>query len=1033
MIITKTCLKRPIAASVLTLAVLVLGFFAYSRLETDYLPKVTYPMIKIHIWWRGATPEEIEKNIGEPVERVMSTVDNLDYLESSSIEGMYTLLVHFEYGVNVEEAYQDVITSMGRVNRQLPKGMDPPVIIKSDPSQLPIMQVTVFSKKRDLVWLRDWCENWLQDQINLVPGTAGVEIVGGLKREIRIHLDPVRMRSYDISLESLKNALADGNREMFAGRVTVESKEIIARTMGEFQTLDEIRNVVVGKKGNKLVYLKNIAEVKDSHEEARVYTRFNGRNCVKLNILKQSSANTVKVAESVKKQLDKLRNFIPKDIQFGVVENQGDYVKAAVNSVQNSLIMAAILVILVTYCFLGSWRQILVLTVALPLTLIGNFIFMWLAGFSLNIFSLGGLVVAMGVVLDNSIVAVEIISRLKAAGHKSFSLEGIKQITSPMIAATLSFLALVFPFLLVPGLTTLLFKELVLVIAGVVVISLFIAWTITPLLMDFLFRHQNKDASSLSFVDRLNEFIGIKYKWALEWILKKKYFVITFFVLFIFFCLSLNVGSEFLPRLDDGRIMVKLKMPAGTSVERVDGILKKIEKQLKNDDVIKSIFTLSGGKVWGLYTYEIANEGEIDIQLVKKSDRNISTDKFIRKIMKSVKKAAVPGAKLPVKHMKIKGIKKIGEQEVEVKIKGAKISDIYSFAKKVASKLKQIDSLSGVNISMDMSKPEYRIYIDRAKAAYYGVSVKAVAETLQSLVHGIVPTRLRDGAEYYDIRIKLPETEIKSKQDIENLLVEGKNGKMFFVRDIAKVQRSVGPIEIVRENQAKMIIVRADAKGVSVGKAVKLAENAVKSTEKPPGVFYEMGGQAQMMREMKKTTFLVLIFAVFFAFVVLAVQFESLKLPFLILLSLPPVLAGMFIGLKIAGLALGATVAIGALVVVSATVNDGVLLLSFAEELQKNQALSRLHAISEAAKIRLRPRLMTTFSTIAGFVPLALNWGEGGDLLQPMAIAAISGLAVEVFVTLFLLPCMYLTFANKKDKIIIKNSINQNRGNLQRG
>lgn len=1016
MIITRTCLKRPIAASVLTLAVLVIGCFAYSRLEVDYLPKIVYPMIKIHIWWRGATPEEIEKNIAEPIERVMSTIDNLDYLESSSIEGMYTLLVNFEYGVNVEDAYQDVTAAMGRVGRQLPPGMEPPVVIKADPSQLPVMEVTVFSDKRDLVWLRDWCENWLQDQINMVPGTAGVEIVGGLRREIRIHVDPVRVRAYDINIDALKNALANENREMFAGRVTVDAKEIIARTMGEFETLDEIRNIVVGKKDKKIVYLKDIAEVLDFHEEPRVLTRFNDKTCVKLNILKQSAANTVRVAADVRERLGAIREFIPEDIQFGVVEDQGVYVSNAVASVQDSLILAAMLVIMVTYCFLGSWRQILVLIVALPLTMIANFIFMWLAGFSLNVFSLGGLVVAMGVVLDNSTVAVENISRLKAAGHRFHTLEGIKQVTSPMVAATLSFLALVFPFLLVPGITTLLFKELIMAIAGIVVISLLVAWTVTPLMMDFLLRGAG-GASAPSLADRANDFISARYRSALEWMLKFKYAVIFCFTLFIAFCLTLNVGTEFLPRLDDGRIVVKLKMPAGTSVARVDEILKNVEMELKGDPTIESAFTLSGGKVWGLYTYEIANEGEVDIQLVPKRDRGVSTDGAIALIMEKVKKAMAPGAKMPVMQMKVKGIKQQGEQEVEVKIKGADLKEIFSFAQKVAAKLNQINELSGVNISMDMTKPEYRIHIDRAKAAYLGVPVKAVAERLQSLVHGIVPTRLRDGAEYYDIRIKVPETKIKSKQDIENLLIESNDGKKFFVKEIADVRRSVGPIEIVRESQANMIVVRADTKGVSVGQAAELAENAVSAIEKPPGVFYEMGGQAQMMMDMKKSAFLVLVFAIFFAFVVLAVQFESLKLPCLALLSLLPVLAGMLIGLKIMGLAIGATVAIGALIAISATVNDGVLLLSFAEELRKKQSYSRTKAVSEAAATRLRPRLMTTFSTIAGFIPLALNWGEGGDMLQPMAVAAISGLAVEVIVTLFFMPCAYCVFGRDLNKI----------------
>jgi multidrug efflux pump subunit AcrB len=288
-----------------------------------------------------------------------------------------------------------------------------------------------------------------------------------------------------------------------------------------------------------------------------------------------------------------------------------------------------------------------------------------------------------------------------------------------------------------------------------------------------------------------------------------------------------------------------------------------------------------------------------------------------------------------------------------------------------------------------------------------------VAETLQALVHGIVPTRLRDGSEYYDIRVMVPEEKIKSKADLEGLVLENRQGKKFFVRDIAEVRRAVGPVEIARDNQAKMVVVRADAHGVSVGEAVRRADEAVGKMNRPPGVFYEMGGQAQMMREMNRTVLLVIVFAVFFAFVALAVQFESLKLPFLVLLSLPPVLAGMLWGLKFTGLALGATVAIGALIVISATINDGVLLLSFAEELRLKEKLSAFSAVLEAAAIRLRPRLMTTFSTIAGFTPLALNWGEGGDLLQPMAVAAISGLLFEIFVTLFLLPCLYCIFSRK--------------------
>ena len=1017
--ITAATLRRPIAAGVLALSVFVVGLFSLTRLDVDYLPEIIYPMIKIHIWWRGATPEEIDKNIADPMERVLATVDNLDYLESSSIEGMYTLLVNFQYGVDVEEAYQDVITAMGRVGRELPPDMDPPVIIKADPSQLPVMEVTVSSKQRNLVWLRDWCDNWLQDRIVTVQGSAGVEVVGGLKREIRVHLDPDRLRAFKLSPARIAKVLYEENREMFAGRVTVANREIIARTMGEFESLDEMRNVVVARSGQSLVYLKDVATVEDSHEEARVITRFNGQSCVKLSILKQAEANTVEVARRVKERLEELRSQIPEDIQFGVVENQGDYVMAAINSVRDSAIVAAILVIAVTFVFLGQWRQIVVMVLALPLTLVANFLLMWAAGFSLNVLSLGGLVVAMGVVLDNSVVAVENITRLRREGEEQYALRGLEQVGTPLLAATLSFLALVLPFLMVPGLITLLFKELVMVVAGVVVISLLMAWTITPLLTDRLLRGARPgSARGLGrFIEVLNDAVTAAYGWVLRPLLRLRWLVALAAVAALVAGVELarRTGSEFLPNLDDGRVMVKVKMPAGTALAVVDRLLAQVEERIAGDPAIESYFTLAGGKVWGLYTYEIAQEGEVDIQLVPKAKRTVTTDAFVAKLRPLVGAIPAPGGMIAAMHMKIKGIRQIGEQEVEVEVNGPDILSVFAFAQRAAAELRGVEGLTGVNISMDMSKPEYRVYVDRARASALGIPVREVAETLRSLVHGSVATQYREGAEYYGIRVMVPESRIAGKGDLEQLVLENGDGERFYLRDVAEVRRAVGPVEIVRENQAKQVVVRADSAGISVGEATRRAQGAVAALEAPPGVYFEMGGQAQMMADMIRTAYMVLGFAVFFAFVVLAVQFESLRLPLLILACIPFCLIGMVCALYVTGLAIGATVAIGVLIVVSAISNDGTLLLDFAEELRREQRLPAFDAILRASKTRMRPRIMTTVSTIAGFVPLALNLGEGGDLLQPMAVGAIGGLVFEIAVALFLMPCLYLIAARRNE------------------
>jgi hydrophobe/amphiphile efflux-1 (HAE1) family protein len=1009
--LTAATLKRPVAVTVLTIAILVTGLFSLTRLEVDYLPEVTYPMIKIHIWWQGATPEEIETEIAEPIEEVIATVDNLDYLESSSIEGMYTLLVNFEYGVDVEVAYQDVITAMGRVSRRLPKTMDPPVIIKADPSQLPVMQVAVSSRRHDLVWLREWADNWLSDRLITVPGTAGVEIVGGLEREIRVHLDPQRMAAFGLSPARVAEALSSGNRQIFAGRVTVENREIIARTMGEFESIAEIENLVVatGDNGGK-VYVKDVAEVVDSHEDMRVNTRFNGKPAIKLNVLKQAAANTVTVAGAVQNRMEELTASIPGGVQIGYVENQDDYVLGAIHSVENSAILAAILVIVVVYLFLGRWRQVAVMMVALPVTLLANFFIMKTAGFSINLFSLGGLVVALGVILDNSVVVLENITRLKAEGRENYALEATTDVSSAISAATFTFLAIFLPFLFVPGLAAMLFKELVLVVAGIVIISLLVALTLTPLLTGYLL--QNEKAARGSKVaqgfDAVLSALIRGYTALLEKCLRVRWVIIgAAVVLFAagLFLASLT-GSEFLPKVDDGRIMVKLKMPSGTAVEKVDRILKQVEEKLEGMPEIKSTFTLAGGKVWGLYTYEIANEGEVDIQLVPRTEREISTREFITRIKPVVAKIPTPGGKLMVQQMKVKGIRKVGEQEVEVKIQGAEIEPIFDFASEAAAQLRGVSGIGNVNVSMDMTKPEYRVHIDRARASEFGVSVDQVADMLQTLVQGRVATQYRDGMEYYNIRIVVPEKRLTSKADIEGLVVAGKNGSSIYLRDLADVRRASGPVEIVRENLAKQVIVRADSAGVSVGEAVSRAKQAMEQLNPPVGVSWEMGGQAQMMAENTQAMGMILGFALLFAYVALAIQFESFILPVLIMANVPLTLTGSFLALFLTGTPVGVTVLIGLVVMMGGITSQGVVLLTLAEQYRAAGSPAE-EAIRKAAPIRVRPILMTQLTTVLGLLPLALNLGEGGDMLVPMAIAVIGGLLYSLLLTLFFLPATY--------------------------
>ncbi|MCM8815588.1 MAG: efflux RND transporter permease subunit [Candidatus Omnitrophica bacterium] len=1024
--LTSFAVQRRLAAGAILFGLLILGIYGLINIPVDFLPDITYPMVKVHIWWRGATPEEIDRNVADPIERQMMTVDNLDYLESSSIEGMYTLLVNFKYGVNIDVAYQDALAAMQRAARQLPSDIDPPIVVKADPSQLPVVQLTVRSDRWDLVKLRTWTENWLQDRLLTIPGVAGTEVVGGLKREIRIKLDPDILNKHGLTVPGILRILKQENIEQFGGRVTVGPREIIARTTGEFTSLEDIKNVAVAHKGLSRITLKDIAVVEDSHEEVRVITRLNGQPSVKLSVLKQANANTVEVAKAVSQKLKEMKPILPAGIELGTVENQADYIQSALNGVRNAALEAAFLVLLIIYLFLGSWRQVLILIIALPVILVINFGVMKAAGFSLNIFSLGGLVIAIGILLSNSIVVIENITRwihmvrTKTEHNIQNNLNEIiinatTEVGVPVLAATLAFLALFTPFLMVPGLISLLFKELVLTITSIVVISLLIAITITPMISSLLLRnvlHSHKTSKFEQFFQR----VSVSYETLLKKVIKRRYLVIASFtgLLLVSVFLFKQLGSEFLPQMDDGRIMVKVKLPTGTAVSETNRILAEIEKAIGDDRNIESIFTLAGGKVWGLYTYEIANEGELNIQLVPRSKRNISTKEYIEYLRPIVGKIPVPGGNAMVMQMKLKGIRKIGEADIEVKIKGEDIPILFNAAKKVAGLMNEIPELTNVYVSLDMTKPEYQTIIDREKASVVGVSVNDISDTMRSLITGAVATKYREKDEYYNIRVIVPEDKLVSKQNVEDLPIATRAGSNIRIRDVAKVIKATGPVEIIREDQIKEVIVRADAAGVSVGQALGKLKKIMAKEQWPEGYEISFGGQAQMMGEMIRTVLLIMVFAVIFSFIILTVQFNTAMYPALILGSVPFCLAGSIILMLIAGLPLGGTVIIGILVIIAAMVNDGVLLINFSEEIRKGKHIPPEESITQAARIRLRPMVMTTVAALIGFIPLALALEEGGDMLQPMAVAAIGGLGLEIFVVLFLVPCLYTIIYTKK-------------------
>jgi hydrophobe/amphiphile efflux-1 (HAE1) family protein len=1019
-------IRRPATIIILMIAIVVVGVLGYLQLATNLLPDITYPMVKVYVTWRGATPEEIEDNIATIIERKVATVDNLDYMETQCTEGLYALQVNFTYNADRDIAYQDVLSKLGQVRKNLPKDAEEPLVFKADPSQLPVMDLLITSDQMDLTKLRTYVENELQDQFTSIEGTAGTEITGGLEREIRVHIDPIKLQGYGLSVDKVAQRLKDENLELLGGRVTSSRRDYIVRTVGEFTNVNEIGNLIISKGKNEgLVLLKDVADVKDAYAVQRLKTKLNQREGVKLSVFKQTGANTIEVSDLVAKKLKELKSVIPPSIKMDIIYDQAEYIRAAVAGVRDAALIAALLVVLITAFFLTGWKRVLIVSLTLPVTLLGTFFFMQLLNFSINIFTLGGLVVAITVLLDNCIVVLENITRIQEEEPEEIHpvQKGATQVSGAVLTATLTFIALFLPFLLVPGLVSLLFRELIITIAITITLSLIVALTLTPTLTSLFFREGKPVHVKKGIVSKLADgiiwLITKPYKPILRWVLKLRW-VIMLITLGLFFIgtIFLNkIGSEFLPKADDGLITIKIKMPTGSSMEETHKVISQIENFVKDQPYIDKYSSLSGGKVWGLVTYEIANEGEVDIQLVSPTKRPKTTDEYVEWLTPLVQQnIKFPGLKMKVFHTKLKGIKQTGDFDIEVEViapRSEPIENIYENATRVSGLLKQVNGLTGIDVSIDITKPEYQVFVDRTKAIDQGLSVNQVANTIKSSIDGNVPTQFKEKGYYYPIRIVVDETDIKSISDVENLSVYPNNGSKIRLNTIAKVEQRSGPLEIDRKDQNRVIKATANVQGRTVGEATADVQKLLSTFTLPADYKINFGGQSQMLSENFNTMIIILLIAMFFAYVVLVINFEDFIKPFIILIRVPLSLIGVSYALYLTNQPIGVTVMIGFIILAGIEINQGVILITFIDQLRE-QGMNLIDAIQKAAVVRLRPILMTDTVGIIGLLPLALSIGEGTELLKPMAIAVIGGLVFGLLLVFLFLPALYYIFEKRK-------------------
>ncbi|HJR63058.1 MAG TPA: efflux RND transporter permease subunit [Gemmatimonadaceae bacterium] len=1026
-------IERPIGTLTLTSVVLVLGALFVSRLPLDLLPRIVYPQVRVGVSNPGVEPGVLEETVAKPLEAALATTENLTRMETEIQEGRVSVELDFEYGTNIDFALQDASTNLDRARSQLPEEADPPTISKSDPSQIAVYEVAFSSTSRDLISLRTWVEDRLRPQLLTVNGVASVDISGGLVREVQVVLDQERLQSYGITVSEVITALRAANLDVAAGRIGSAEHELVGKTIGKFRSVDDVRAVLLDVGGGRRVPLSEVATVADTHQERRLWARLDGVPAVKVSIRKQPDANTVAVADGVDAKLRMLAesNFVPRDLQFSVIQNQAGFIRNSINAVRNAALYGALLAMAAVLLFLGSLRKMMIIGLTIPLAILATFVLMGLGDLTLNIMSLGGLALGVGILLDNSIVMLENIYRKRDEGMSDpveAAHAGAAEVTSAVVASTTTNLAAVLPFLLISGLSALIFRELILTISFAILASLPVALTLVPMLSAQLskvrFSSGLSRARPILAFDSLVDRARHRYRRAAAVTLRHRLVVLVAAIAALggSYMLTRGLGNEFLPQVDDGGVGVSVWLPPGSTPDQTNAVTLELERMVADMPYVEHVFSTAGGFLFGGSTANRAGRGSLDVRLVAASERDMSADEWVRTLQEKVDARGFAGARVFVRPPRIRGLRTSRSgTDIDVVIMGDDLAELQRISEQVALRLRGVPGLENMEPSVEEASPVLAVRLDRERAGFLGLSVQEVGQTLRTALDGTVATRYTEGNREYDVRVMLPRERFSSPEDLGmvGLFPGGAGRAPIYLRDVADVTTTLGPTEIERENQNRILSVSADVitEVAPVGEVSDSVRGRLATMELPDGYSVMLGGEDQAIRENNRQLFLVAGLAVFLVFVVLAIQYESLINPFVILLAIPLSLVGVGLALWVTGTPLSAPVLLGVILLAGIVVNNSILLVEYIEQYRREAGATMEDAVIDAGAVRLRPILMTTLTTLFGTLPLSLGLGEGSELMQPLAISVVGGVTVSTMLTLFVVPGAYVTIHRVGDRL----------------
>jgi HAE1 family hydrophobic/amphiphilic exporter-1 len=1021
--------KRPITTIMIFVALIVMGIYSLNKLPIDFYPDIDFPAISVITTYAGASAADIETNVTRTIEDNLNSVGNLKNISSTSRDNMSIVVCEFEWGTNLDEASNEMRDALSFAEQFLPEEVDKPALFKFSSSSMPVLFYGVTAEE-SFPAIAKILDEKIVNPLNRIDGVGSVGLMGAPGREIQVDIDARKMESYNLTVEMIAGVLNSENLNLPAGNIEMGLMDYPLRIKGEFPSSDVLDDIVLASFNGQTVYLKDVAVIRDTLRDISLDERLNGKTGMRIIIQKQSGANTVKVCQDIQALMPELKKSLPEDVEIITFFDSSQFIVDSINNLSSTLMYAAFAVIMVILVFLGRWRATFIIILTIPISLIVAFIYLFISGSSINIIALSSLSIAIGMVVDDAIVVLENITKHVERGSRprEAAIYATNEVWLAVIVTTLTVVAVFLPLTLVGGMTGELFRPLGYIVSITVVTSTVSAITLTPMLASKMMRLRKKPkkvrkASYDNTIGRFLDWMDSFYERSLKVALRFRWgtLIIAFAIFLVSLMMAGKMGFEFMPEADQGSMTAAIELQTGLRVDETTKVARKIDEFIKeNMPEAKFYYTSSGsddqGGIMSLFMESGSHRINISFTLTDLLERDRDVwelsnvlREFLETIPEIVTLDVVPNG----------GMGGTTQNNVVVEIYGYDFVSTSMIADALADSVKSIKGATNINVSRDPSKPQLQIVPDREKMAQHGLTTYAMANAVRNRVEGPYLSRYREEGDEYDIVLRFQEDERNSLSNLNDIALVNMNNQVIRLGEVAKIEENWSPPNIERKNRERIVTVSITPDKVPLNKLADQVQAKIDSMEIPPEVNVQMGGAVQELEDSMKDLMLLLLLSLILTYLVMASQFESMKMPFIIMFSIPFAFTGVILAHLVTGITMSVISMVGGVMLVGIVVKNAIVLVDYIN-LMRERGLKLNEAIVVSGKSRLRPVLMTSLTTILGMLPLALSKGSGSEIWSPMGIAVIGGLVFSTIVTLVLVPVVYQMMLLRGEKRIKK-------------